>query len=97
MKILNKVILLKLSAKDANKQSQLSESFNIPQLSEARFNLSHTLVYEALQPMKNDKNSRNDCVTKEVLRLLLNDIIFPLIDALNHSFDIVELSSTKRF
>ena len=52
--------------------------------------------WDALNAMKNGKSPGNDGLTKEFYVCFFNEICSPLIDALNYSFEVGQLSTSQR-
>ena len=77
------------------------KSINAPKLSEidketCEGKLTVQSCWDALNTMKNGKSPGNDGLTKEFYMVFFGKIATHLVDSLNHSFSVGELSTSQR-
>ena len=88
------------STKNEEECLEYLRSFNLPQISSCEREsfeglLTRKECWEALQSMKNRKSPGNDGLTEEFYVCFFNEISPLLIDVLNHSYQVGQLSTSQ--
>ena len=89
------------STKNEKECLEYLNGLSLPKLKDSEREVCEGLItrrkcWDALNAMKNGKSPGNDGLTKEFYVCFFNEICSPLIDAINYSFDVGQLSTSRR-